>query len=88
MADDVLNRVESCGAKVTQGKMPVPGMGWSAYVLDSEGNTTGLFQQHQRSRRPGLTTVYVPGRRSRTAEVAHFVVEQPVAPAGLPIGPR
>ena len=26
--------------------MPVPGMGWSAYVLDSEGNTIGLFQQH------------------------------------------
>ncbi len=43
--DDVLSRVESCGGKVTQGKLPVPGMGWSAYVLDSEGNTIGLFQQ-------------------------------------------
>lgn len=40
-----LSRVESCGGKVTQGKLPVPGMGWSAYVLDSEGNTIGLFQQ-------------------------------------------
>jgi hypothetical protein len=25
-------------------KLPVPGVGWSAYVLDSEGNTIGLFQ--------------------------------------------
>ena len=44
-ADDVLNGL-SRGGKVAQGKMPVPGMGWSAYVLDSEGNTIGLFHQH------------------------------------------
>lgn len=43
--DDVLSRVEPCGGKVAQGKLPVPGMGWSAYVRDSEGNTIGLFQQ-------------------------------------------
>jgi uncharacterized protein len=43
--DGVLSRVESCGGKVAQAKLPVPGMGWSAYVLDSEGNTIGLFQQ-------------------------------------------
>ncbi len=42
--DDVLRRVESCGGKVAQGKLPVPGMGWSAYVTDPEGNTIGLFQ--------------------------------------------
>jgi predicted enzyme related to lactoylglutathione lyase len=36
----------SRGGKVARGKMPVPGMGWSAYVLDSEGNAIGLFQQH------------------------------------------
>ena len=36
--------VESCGGKVVQGKLPVPGMGWSAYVTDPEGNTIGLFQ--------------------------------------------
>ena len=29
---------------MAQGKLPVPGVGWSAYVLDSEGNTIGLFQ--------------------------------------------
>jgi predicted enzyme related to lactoylglutathione lyase len=27
-----------------QAKMPVPGVGWSAYILDPEGNTIGLFQ--------------------------------------------
>jgi predicted enzyme related to lactoylglutathione lyase len=42
--DGVLRRVESCGGKVVQGKLAVPGMGWSAYVLDPEGNTIGLFQ--------------------------------------------
>ena len=42
--DDVLPRVESCGGKVVQGKLPVPGVGWSAYVFDPEGNTIGLFQ--------------------------------------------
>jgi predicted enzyme related to lactoylglutathione lyase len=42
--DDALHRVESCGGKVAQGKLPVPGMGWSAYVIDPEGNTIGLFQ--------------------------------------------
>ena len=42
--DDALSRVQRYGGKVAQGKLPVPGMGWSAYVLDSEGNTIGLFQ--------------------------------------------
>ena len=42
--DDALRRVQRYGGKVAQGKLPVPGMGRSAYVLDSEGNTIGLFQ--------------------------------------------
>ena len=42
--DDVLGRVESCGGMVVLGKLPVPGVGWSGYVLDPEGNTIGLFQ--------------------------------------------
>ncbi len=41
---DALSRVQRCGGTVTQEKLPVPGVGWSAYVLDSEGNTIGLFQ--------------------------------------------
>ena len=42
--DEVLRRIEACGGKIAQGKQPVPGMGWSAYILDPEGNTIGLFQ--------------------------------------------
>ena len=42
--DDALRRVQRYGGTVAQPKLPVPGMGWSAYVLDSEGNTIGLFQ--------------------------------------------
>jgi len=42
--DAALLRIEPSGGKVIQGKLPVPGVGWSAYVADSEGNTIGLFQ--------------------------------------------
>jgi uncharacterized protein len=42
--DDALRRVQRYGGTVAQPKLPVPGVGWSAYVLDSEGNTIGLFQ--------------------------------------------
>ncbi len=47
--DGILSRVVSCGGKVVQEKLPVPGVGWSAYVLDSEGNTIGVFQQDERA---------------------------------------
>ncbi|HET6954348.1 MAG TPA: VOC family protein [Acidimicrobiales bacterium] len=42
--DGVLGRIEGIGARVVQGKLAIPGIGWSAYVLDTEGNTIGLFQ--------------------------------------------
>lgn len=42
--DDALARAEKGGGQVAQGKMPVPTMGWSAYVRDPEGNTIGFFQ--------------------------------------------
>ncbi len=42
--DEVLGRVGRLGGEVIQGKLPVPGVGWSAYIRDSEGNTIGLFQ--------------------------------------------
>jgi predicted enzyme related to lactoylglutathione lyase len=42
--DDVLSRVHTCGGEVVQRKLPVPGMGWSAYMRDPEGNTVGFFQ--------------------------------------------
>lgn len=42
--DVSLARVPALGGEVLQGRMPVPGVGWSAYVKDTEGNTIGLFQ--------------------------------------------
>lgn len=32
------------GGTVLQAKVANPGVGWSAYVVDSEGNTVGLFE--------------------------------------------
>lgn len=42
--DAALQAVLSLGGKVVKGKAPVPGVGYSAYVRDTEGNTVGLFQ--------------------------------------------
>ena len=42
--DEFLAQVQRRGGKTNQAKMPVPGVGWSAYILDPEGNTIGLFQ--------------------------------------------
>lgn len=43
--DAALGGVEAAGGRVLQGRAPVPGVGWSAYVTDTEGNTIGLFQE-------------------------------------------
>jgi predicted enzyme related to lactoylglutathione lyase len=45
----------SRGGKIVQGTLPVPGMVWSAYVLEPEGNTIGLVQ-------PGAGRGRWPGR--------------------------
>ena len=42
--DDALARVEAAGGTVVQGRNEIPGVGWSAYVRDPEGNTIGLFE--------------------------------------------
>ena len=42
--DDALSLIQQSDGQIVQGKLPIPGVGWSAYVLDSEGNTIGLFQ--------------------------------------------
>ncbi|MSX37769.1 MAG: VOC family protein [Actinobacteria bacterium] len=47
--DDALARVVVGGGQVVQGKLPIPSMGWSAYIVDPEGNTIGLFQPDQRA---------------------------------------
>jgi predicted enzyme related to lactoylglutathione lyase len=42
--DAAVARVEAHGGQVVQPKLSIPGVGWSAYFVDPEGNTIGLFQ--------------------------------------------
>ncbi|MGC2638161.1 MAG: VOC family protein [Acidobacteriaceae bacterium] len=40
--DEVLNRVEEAGGAIVEPKNHIPGVGWVAQILDSEGNRIGL----------------------------------------------
>jgi len=43
--DEYLARAEAAGGSVVVPKMPVPGVGWVAYVADPDGNVTGMMQE-------------------------------------------
>jgi predicted enzyme related to lactoylglutathione lyase len=55
--DAALRRAADHGGRVVQGKLPIPGVGFSAYFVDSEGNLVGLFQPGESdvSDMPGAT---------------------------------
>jgi predicted enzyme related to lactoylglutathione lyase len=42
--DDVLPRVEELGGKVVTPRTDIPGQGWYAVILDSEGSELGLYE--------------------------------------------
>jgi uncharacterized protein len=42
--DSSFARALELGGKVALPKMPIPGIGWLAYVKDTEGNVLGLMQ--------------------------------------------
>lgn len=42
--DDTLRAVAAAGGPVAVPRMPIPGIGWLAYVKDTEGNILGLMQ--------------------------------------------
>jgi len=42
--DDVLGRVEQLGGSIVEPKTEVTGQGWSAVIIDSEGNEVALFE--------------------------------------------
>lgn len=42
--DDTLERSDSLGSVLALPKMPVPGVGWLAYIKDPDGNILGLHQ--------------------------------------------
>jgi predicted enzyme related to lactoylglutathione lyase len=41
--EDAVARVKAGGGKVVQEKAPVPGVGWFANCVDTEGNVFGVF---------------------------------------------
>jgi predicted enzyme related to lactoylglutathione lyase len=42
--DESVAKAISLGGQVALAKMPVPGVGWLAYVKDTEGNIVGMMQ--------------------------------------------
>lgn len=42
--DECLAQAATLGAELALAKMPVPGVGWLAYIKDTEGNLLGLMQ--------------------------------------------
>lgn len=43
--DESMRQVTALGGKLVTPKMPVPGVGWLANCIDTEGNSFGLFQE-------------------------------------------
>lgn len=41
--EEAAEKVAAAGGKVVVPKMPIPGMGWLAYCMDTEGLLFGLF---------------------------------------------
>lgn len=48
--DASLDKALTNGATLTLPKMPVPGVGWLAYVKDTEGNILGMMQHDPQAR--------------------------------------
>jgi uncharacterized protein len=42
--DELLPRVDGLSGKVTRGRSEIPGQGWYAIIVDSEGNELGLYE--------------------------------------------
>lgn len=51
--DAAIEEVEEAGATITVGKNPIPGVGYSAYFADTEGNVIGMFEDDQSAAAPG-----------------------------------
>lgn len=51
--DDTISAVKASGGRIALEKMPVPGVGWLAYVKDTEGNIFGVLQPDQTAQMPG-----------------------------------
>ena len=47
--DAAMKQVKSLGGKVITNKMAVPGMGYLASCIDTEGNTFGLWEENHQA---------------------------------------
>ena len=48
--DKSMKKVQKLGGKIEMAKMPVPGMGWLANCIDTEGNAFGLWEQDTKAK--------------------------------------
>ena len=48
--DASIGAVENAGVSIAQPKTPVPGVGWMAYCIDTEGNRFGLMQSDENAK--------------------------------------
>ncbi len=48
--DDSMKKVQELGGKVIRPKMPVPGWGYMAVCVDTEGNLFGLWQEDKEAK--------------------------------------
>ena len=48
--DDFINKIEANGGKIVIPKQPIPGVGYHATCLDTEGNTFGIIQDDTSAR--------------------------------------
>jgi predicted enzyme related to lactoylglutathione lyase len=47
--DAAVDTIKSAGGTIILEKMAVPGMGWVAYALDTEGNQFGVFEMDEKA---------------------------------------
>ena len=45
--DDYAERITGAGGTVTVPKFAIPGVGYAAYFIDTEGNPIGIFQDDE-----------------------------------------
>jgi hypothetical protein len=48
--DTILGTIERRGGKTVAPKMAIPGIGWLAYCIDTEGNTFGVMQADEKAK--------------------------------------
>jgi predicted enzyme related to lactoylglutathione lyase len=48
--DHTMKAAQELGSAVALPKMPIPGIGWLAYLRDTEGNTFGIMQSDPRAK--------------------------------------